>query len=412
MRLSNQNLILLKPNKINTYFCKKIIQLKKGIAILGSTGSIGSQALQVVQASPELFSVVLLSAHSNADLVIAQANQFHPKYVLLTENNAFKKVKAALSNTKINVLFGEKNLLKLLENPQIDTVLNALVGFSGLKPLIHSIRQQKKILLANKESLAIAGAYIMPLAEKYKCKIIPIDSEHSAIFQCLVGEKFSAIDKIILTASGGPFLNYSKEKFKSITPKSALKHPVWDMGKKVSVDSASLMNKGLEMMEARWLFNLKPSQIDVIIHPQSVIHSFVKFTDGNLKAQMSPPNMLLPIQYAMHYPSRAKFAFSDFSFSDFPSLTFQQVDRKKFRNLALAFTAMEKGGNLPAILNAANEVAVQAFLNKKWPFYKIPELVEEMMSSQTFVSEPDLQTYFETTKKCIADSEAYIRKYT
>lgn len=385
--------------------------LKKGLAILGSTGSIGTQALRVIQASPELFSVELISGNNNAQLLIAQAKQFLPKYIVITEEHAFQKVSQALSNTTFHIAFGEENLLKLLEAPEIDTVLNAIVGFAGLAPLVRAIQLQKNILLANKESIAIAGAYIMPLAKKNNCTIIPIDSEHSAIFQCLVGEKKESVDKIILTASGGPFLNYSSEEYNSISPEEALNHPVWEMGEKISVDSASLMNKGLEMIEARWLFDLEPDQIDVIIHPQSVVHSLVQFRDGSLKAQLSQPSMLLPIQYALHYPNRAKQSFSNFSFTEFPSLTFQHADRKKFRNLALAFIAMEKGGNLPAILNAANEVAVQAFLNKKWPFYRIPELVEEMMSSQTFISKPDLQTYFETTRKSIAASEAYIRKH-
>ena len=384
--------------------------MKKGIAILGATGSIGTQALHVINASPDLFSVVLLSGHSNTDLLIQQINQFNPNYAIVTEEIAFKKVSTAISGTKTQILFGEENLLQVLEATEIDVVLNALVGFAGLKPLIHSIKHNKQILLANKESLVIAGEYVMQLAKENKCKIIPIDSEHSAIFQCLLGENNTSIEKVILTASGGPFVNYTTEQFKHITQESAINHPIWKMGKKVSIDSASLMNKGLEVIEARWLFDLNPKQIEVIIHPQSVIHSFVQFTDGSLKAQLSVPNMQYPIQYALHYPERGNHSLSKFSFIDYPELTFQQADRKKFRNLALAYIAIEKGGNMPAILNAANEVAVQAFLNEKWPFYRIPELVEEMMGSQSFILKPDLESYFETTKKCFADSEAYIRK--
>jgi 1-deoxy-D-xylulose-5-phosphate reductoisomerase len=386
--------------------------LKKGIAILGSTGSIGIQALEVISTSPDLFSIKLLSGHSNANLLINQIDQFHPKYAIVTEENAFKTVSKAISGVKTQVFFGEKNLLQALEDQEIDIVLNALVGFAGLNPLISSIKHNKQILLANKESLVIAGELIMQMAKVNKSEIIPIDSEHSAIFQCLLGENKNTIEKIILTASGGPFLDYTVEQLKNISPERALKHPVWKMGKKVSVDSASLMNKGLEVIEARWLFDLNPNQIDVVIHPQSIIHSLVQFTDGSLKAQLSSPDMRVPIQYALHFPNRAENSISQFSLIDNPELTFRQADRKKFRNLALAFIAMEKGGNLPAILNAANEVAVQAFLDGKWPFYRIPELVEEMMNYQIFISKPDLQTYFETTKKCFADSEAYIRKHT
>jgi len=386
--------------------------LKKGIAILGSTGSIGTQALQVISDTPDLFSLELISGHSNAKLLTQQITRYKPKYAIVTDKNAYKIVLSAINGTKTKVLYGEKNLLQQIEKPIIEVVLNALVGFAGLQPLVHAIKHKKQNLLANKESLVVAGEYIMSLAKENHNTIIPIDSEHSAIFQCLLGEKNKSIDKIILTASGGPFLDYTSNQIKNISPKDALKHPIWKMGKKVSIDSASLMNKGLEIIEARWLFNLKPEQIDVIIHPQSVIHSLVQFTDGNLKAQLSSPNMQIPIQYALHYPKRAENSLSRFSFTDNPELTFRQADRKKFRNLALAFIAMEKGGNMPAILNAANEVAVQAFLNTKWPFYRIPELVEEMMNTQAFISNPDLGVYFETTKKCFADSEAYIRKHT
>ncbi len=389
-----------------------MIILKKGIAIIGATGSIGTQALEVIYASPELFRLILISGHSNADLLLQQIYKFNPEYVIVTEKNAFQKISKEISATKTQILFGEENLLQALENTDIELVLNALVGFTGLKPLIHSIQNKKQILLANKESLVIAGEFVMQLAKKNQITILPIDSEHSAIFQCLLGENKDSIEKVILTASGGPFLDYDDNQIKNISLENALIHPVWKMGKKVSIDSASLMNKGLEVIEARWLFDLNPDQIDVIIHPQSIVHSLIQFTDGSLKAQLSSADMRLPIHYALHYPDRKKNSLSQFSLIDNPELTFKQADRKKFRNLALAFIAMEKGGNMPAILNAANEVAVQAFLNRKWPFYRIPELVEEMMNHQIYISKPDLETYFETTKICFADSEAYIRKHT
>ena len=384
--------------------------MKRGIAILGSTGSIGTQAIQLVSASPDEFLIVLLSGHKNAALLIKQIEVFRPRIVVVTDEKAYKKVSNATKSFKTIVLFGEENLLFAIESSEIQIVLNALVGFAGLKPLLHAIKHHKQILLANKESLVVAGELVMHLAKENQTTIIPIDSEHSAIFQCLQGENKNSIEKIILTASGGPFLNYSSEEFKNVTPEMALQHPVWKMGKKVTVDSASMMNKGLEVIEARWLFEINPDKIDVVIHPQSVIHSFVQFIDGSLKAQLSKPDMRLPIQYALSYPERNTNNLVPFSFTDNSILTFRQVNREKFRNLALSFGAIKKGGNMPAILNASNEVAVQAFLEKKLPFYRIPDVVEEMMASQPFFSTPDLETYFETTKKCQADSLNYIRK--
>lgn len=385
--------------------------MRKGIAILGSTGSIGTQALQILTDLTAQFKIVLLSGHQNVDAIKSQILQYQPAYFAITEESTFNTINAWLPNTNTKLVFGEQELIQILDLAEIEVVLQAMVGFAALKPLIRSIQLKKQILLANKESIVVAGEYIMALARENNTEIIPIDSEHSAIFQCLLGEKNTSIDKIILTASGGPFLNYSAEQLKEISPEKAMKHPIWKMGKKVSIDSASMMNKGLELIEARWLFNLKPEQIDVIIHPQSIIHSLVQFTDGSLKAQLSAPNMLLPIQYALQYPERGNRSFSTFSFIDSPELTFQRADRKKFRNLALAFTAMKKAGNMPAILNAANEVAVQAFLDGDWPFNRIPELVEEMMNTQKYISSPNLETYYETTLKCFADSKAYIRKH-
>jgi len=384
--------------------------LEKGIAILGSTGSIGTQTLDVIENSDSKFRVVLLSGHSNWHLLFSQIKKFRPKYAVITQKAAFDEAKNNFKEKHTSLLFGTEKLLQLLKLNEIDTVLHALVGFAGLEPLVHSILHKKQILLANKESLVVAGEYIMALAKENKVEIIPIDSEHSAIFQCLKNEKRDTVEKIILTASGGPFLHYSEQELQHIKPKDAIKHPIWDMGKKVCVDSAGLMNKGLEVIEARWLFNIPTEKIDVLIHPQSVVHSLIQFNDGRLRAQMGPPHMQYPIRYALHYPFQEENC-TDFAFINFPELTFKQVDRKKFRNLALAFYAIEKGGNLPAILNAANEVAVQAFLEHKWPFYRIPELVEEMMAVQPYILNANLEIYLETTKKCFADSWAYIRKH-
>jgi len=383
--------------------------LKKGIAILGATGSIGMQAMELL-ALDQSYSIELLSCHSNVSTMALLIDRFKPKQVVVTEKKAYDWLYRQKMNSKTQILFGEENILKAIESPEIQSVLNAIVGFSALKPLIQSIKSRKQILLANKESLVMAGELIMNLAAEYKSTILPIDSEHSAIFQCLLGEDNAAIEKVILTASGGPFLNFSSEEMKQVSPAMALNHPIWKMGKKVSVDSASLMNKGLEIIEARWLFNLKLHQLDVVIHPQSAIHSFVQFTDGSLKAQIGAADMRLPIHYALYYPNRKKQTFSTFSPIDYPELTFRQADREKFRNLALAFEALKKEGNAPAILSAANDVAVDAFLEHKWPFYRIPELVEEMLLTQPYFAHPDLETLLETTTKCFAESKAYIKK--
>ncbi|MBN2238054.1 MAG: 1-deoxy-D-xylulose-5-phosphate reductoisomerase [Bacteroidales bacterium] len=385
--------------------------MKKGIAILGATGSIGTQALEIVAAFPNDFSLELISGHSNAKLLLKLINLYQPKQVVITDSEAFSQLSKSSIPTQTKLFFGEKQMLELIKKESIKMIINALVGISGLNPLIQSLKVKKQVLLANKESIVIAGEQLIPLAEENGVQIIPIDSEHSAIFQCLVGEQQSTVSKVILTASGGPFLNFRKEQIKNSEMKEVLNHPIWNMGQKISVDSASLMNKGLEVIEARWLFKLQPNQIEVLIHPQSFIHSLVQFTDGSIKAQMSLPDMHIAINYALHYPHRNTSKYANFSLTDFPTLTFQQVDREKFRNLALAFKAMEKGGNMPAILNAANEIGVKAFLAKKWPFYRIPELVEEMMQTQTFISSPVIETYFETTEKCFESSEAYIRKH-
>ena len=384
----------------------------KNITILGSTGSIGRSTLDVIIKHPGAFNVVALAAFSNVELIVEQFHKFQPKYICLVDESKREELETKLKNSTVNFVYGEDELVNLAKLSENDMVVNAVVGSAGLLASLATVNNGIDLGLANKESLVTGGPLFEKILKKTGAKILPIDSEHSAIWQTLAAGKPEEIKRLIITASGGPFRTMPKEEFASITPEKALDHPTWKMGPKISIDSATLANKGLEVIEARWLFDLKPEQIDVIIHPQSVIHSLVQFTDGSLKAQLSSPNMQLPIQYALHYPNRGKNALSQFSLTDHPELTFRQADRKKFRNLALAIVAMKQGGNMPAILNAANEVAVQSFLNGKWPFYRISELVEEMMNQQNFISKPDLETYFETTQKCFAESEAYIRKHT
>lgn len=368
----------------------------KNIIILGSTGSIGKQALEVVAANPNLFSVKVLSAQNSVDLLIQQALQFKPEVVVIGDESKYQTVKSALSSTPIKVLAGEDALSEAAVYPQGDIVLTALVGSVGLKPTIAAIKAGKSIALANKETLVVAGELIMDLAKQYHVKILPVDSEHSAIFQCLVGEEQNLIEKIYLTASGGPFLGKGTDFLSSVTKKQALKHPNWIMGAKITIDSASLMNKGLEVIEAKWLFNLSVNQIDVIVHPQSIIHSIVQFTDGSMKAQMGLPDMKLPIQYALAYPDRLKSDFKRFNFMDYPNFSFQQADSKTFRNLALAFSALEQGGNMPCILNAANEVVVEAFLQDKIGFLQMSDVIESCMQVVNFIKKPNLINYLET----------------
>lgn len=368
----------------------------KKIAILGSTGSIGTQALDVVQANPDHFSVEVLTAHSNADMLIEQAKKFKPNAVVIGDESKYQVVKDALWNDDIKVYAGQEALEQIVESTEIELVLTALVGAAGLKPTVNAINAGKTIALANKETLVVAGDLVTALAKSKAVNIYPVDSEHSAIFQCLAGEWHNPIEKIILTASGGPFRGKSHGFLSTVTKAQALKHPNWTMGAKITIDSASLMNKGLEVIEAKWLFNLKPSQIEVIVHPQSIIHSIVQFQDGSMKAQMGLPDMKLPIQYAMGYPNRLPSDFPRFDFTKYPQLTFEQADTSTFRCLGLAFEAMERGGNMPCIMNAANEIAVAKFLNDEIGFLEIPDMIEKAMNTIEFVATPTLDDYIAT----------------
>ncbi|UPT66752.1 MAG: 1-deoxy-D-xylulose-5-phosphate reductoisomerase [Sphingobacteriales bacterium JAD_PAG50586_3] len=369
---------------------------KRHIAILGSTGSIGTQALDVIRANPNTFVAEVLTAQSNAGLLIQQALEFNPNAVVITDESKYAEVKEALANTDIKVFAGAAALEQVVEFESIDCVLTALVGFAGLKPTIAAINARKPIALTNKETLVVAGSLITQLAEEKGVNILPVDSEHSAIFQCLVGEFHNPIEKIILTASGGPFRGKDAAFLAGVTKEQALKHPNWDMGAKITIDSATLMNKGLEVIEAKWLFYLKPEQIDVVVHPQSIIHSMVQFADGSIKAQMGLPDMKLPIQFALGYPHRLKSDFPRFNFANYPSLTFEQPDLETFKCLNLAFDALNKGGNMACILNAANEIAVAAFLQDKIGFLQIPELLANCMAKGTFIEKPTLTDYLET----------------
>ena len=373
--------------------------MKKNIAILGSTGSIGTQALDVIKANPEIFSVEILTAQNNARLLIKQALEFKPNAVVIGNETLYEKVREALDPHLIKVFCGERSLEEIVEFDNIDTILTAMVGFAGLKPTLRAIRSGKNIALANKETLVVAGNIITREAKKTGVNIYPVDSEHSAIFQCMAGEFHNPIEKIYLTASGGPFRGKDKDYLKNVRKEDALKHPNWDMGCKITIDSATLMNKGLEVIEARWLFSLKPEQIKVIVHPQSIIHSIVQFEDGSMKAQMGLPDMKLPIQYALAYPHRVKSDFPRFNFMDYPELTFEEPDSSTFRNLDLAYSAMEKDGNMPCILNAANEVAVAAFLKDKTGFLEMSEKIEQCMHKIDFIDDPSFDDL------CYTDNE-------
>ena len=373
--------------------------MKKGIAILGSTGSIGTQTLEVISEHKNLFSVEVLTANNNCDLLIEQAKKHKPNAVVIVNRNKYDKVNSELFKLGIKVYAGQKSLEQIVESEEINIVLTALVGYSGLTPTIKAIKLGKKIALANKETLVVAGDLITKLSKEYNAPIYPVDSEHSAIFQCLVGENNNAIEKIYLTASGGPFRGKKAAELKTITKKQALKHPNWSMGAKITIDSATLMNKGLEVIEAKWLFNLKKEQIDVVVHPQSIIHSAVQFEDGSIKAQLGIPDMKLPIQYALGFPNRLKNNFKRFSFFDYPNLTFEKADEKTFRNLSLAFRAMYKGGNSACVLNAANEIAVEAFLNDKIGFLNMSDLIDNCLEKITFVKSPSIEDYIETDQQ-------------
>ena len=372
---------------------------KRTIAILGSTGSIGTQALEVIAANPDQFEVEVLTANGNADLLIEQAKKFKPNAVVITDESKYKQVKDALFEDDVKVFAGVNSLSQVVEMESIDMVLTALVGYAGLKPTLAAIKAGKQIALANKETLVVAGELVTALAKENSVNIYPVDSEHSAIFQCLAGEWHNPIEKIILTASGGPFRGWSAESLQTVTRAQALKHPNWTMGAKITIDSASLMNKGLEVIEARWLFGVKADKIEVIVHPQSIIHSIVQFQDGSMKAQMGLPDMKLPIQYALGYPQRLKSDFPRFNFLDYPSLTFEKADTKTFRNLALAFEALEKCGNAPCALNAANEVVVEAFLKDKIGFMQMPEIIEKSIAKLQFIQKPGYEDFVHTDRE-------------
>ena len=372
---------------------------KKHIAILGSTGSIGTQALEVIDAHPERFVVEVLTANNNSNLLIEQAIKYKPNIVVITNQKKYKEVNEVLFDLGIKVFSGQKSLEEVVENENIDIVLTALMGYSGLKPTIRAIKSGKNIALANKETLVVAGDLITKLCQQYGVQIYPVDSEHSAIFQCLVGENFNPIEKIYLTASGGPFRGRKRNELLNITREQALKHPNWEMGAKITIDSASMMNKGLEVIEAKWLFDLKADQIEVVVHPQSIIHSAVQYTDGSVIAQIGVPDMKIPIQYALGFPERLKNNFKRFSFFDYPELTFEKPDMETFRNLQLAFNAMDKGGNSPCVLNAANEIVVDAFLNNRIGFLSMSDVIENCMEKITFVKNPTIEDYVNTDRE-------------
>lgn len=373
--------------------------MKRNLAILGSTGSIGTQALEVVAANPDIFEVEVLTAQNNADLLIEQAARFRPNVVVISNEALYDKVFSALDPLDIKVYAGEKSLSSVVQMESVNIVLTALVGYAGLIPTVAGIKAGKHIALANKETLVVAGELITDLAVKNKIDILPVDSEHSAIFQCLVGEFHNPIEKIILTASGGPFLGRDRDFLKTVTKLQALKHPNWSMGAKITIDSASLMNKGLEVIEAKWLFGLTPDQIEVVVHPQSIIHSMVQFEDGSIKAQMGLPDMRVPIQFALSYPARLKSDFPRFDFTKYPSLTFQKPDLQTFRNLGFAFEALNQGGNMACIINAANEIAVASFLRDEIGFLEMSDLIEDCMHRVSFVKTPTLEDYIKTDEE-------------
>lgn len=369
---------------------------KKQIAILGSTGSIGTQALQVIEEHSGLYEVYALTANNRVEQLIAQARKFQPEAVVIANEEKYIQLKEALSDLPIKVYAGADAICQIVESAPVDMVLTAMVGFAGLRPTIHAIRARKAIALANKETLVVAGELINRLAQQYRTPILPVDSEHSAVFQCLAGEVGNPIEKVILTASGGPFRTCTFEQLKTVTKTQALKHPNWEMGAKITIDSASMMNKGFEVIEAKWLFGVQPSQIEVVVHPQSVIHSMVQFEDGSIKAQLGMPDMRLPIQYAFSYPDRLHASFERLDFSRCTNLTFEQPDTTRFRNLALAYEAMSRGGNMPCIVNAANEIVVAAFLKDGISFLGMSDVIEKTMGKATFVAAPTYDDYVAT----------------
>ena len=368
---------------------------KKQIAILGSTGSIGTQALEVIEENPSLFEVYALTANNNAALLIEQARKFQPEMVVVANETKYQEVKEALADLPIKVFAGSQSIADVVESEPIDIVLTAMVGYAGLYPTIKAIKAHKTIALANKETLVVAGDLICRLATENKVAILPVDSEHSAVFQCLAGE-LSPIEKILLTASGGPFRGKDRAFLEHVTPADALKHPNWSMGAKITIDSASMMNKGFEVIEAKWLFDVKASQIEAVVHPQSLIHSMVQFQDGSIKAQLGLPDMKLPIQYAFGYPQRLQNNYPRLDFFTHQTMTFEKPDLEVFRNLAFAYAAMDKGGNMPCILNAANEVAVAKFLHEELGFLQMSDVIEETMASVPFIAKPTYEDYVKT----------------
>jgi len=384
--------------------------MSERIALLGSTGSIGSQALDVISQFPDNFIVEVLIAGNNVDLLTRQAKQYLPDSVVIGNISHYKQLKENLKDTNVKVYAGKEAIEQVVTGSSVDVVLASMVGYSGLRPTVSAIKAGKKIALANKETLVVAGGIIKKLVEEYKSQILPVDSEHSAIFQCLVGESEDSVEKITLTASGGPFLDWSIDKLRDVRPDQALRHPNWDMGCKITIDSASMMNKGLEVIEAKWLFDLTPDQISVIIHPQSVIHSFVHFKDGSVKAQLGVPDMRVPILYALSYPNRLGSDLPRLNFKDHQTLTFTEPDTLKFRNLTLAYDALREGGNMPCTLNAANEIAVSAFLNEQVGFLQMSDIVEYTMDKNLFSQSPDLESLEDTDSKAREIAKNYVNK--
>lgn len=370
--------------------------MKKQIAILGSTGSIGTQALQVIEEHPDLYEAYVLTANNRVELLIEQARKFMPEAVVVANEAKYNQLKEALADLPIKVYAGREALCQVVTDQQVDMVLTAMVGYAGLQPTMAAIKAHKPIALANKETLVVAGELINELAHVNHTPILPVDSEHSAVFQCLAGEGDNAIEKVILTASGGPFRTFNREQLAHVTKEQALKHPNWSMGAKITIDSASMMNKGFEVMEAKWLFGVKPEQIEVVVHPQSIVHSMVQFADGAIKAQLGMPDMRLPIQYAFSYPERKQASFPRIDWMQCRTLTFEEPDVERFRNLALAYEALHRGGNMPCIVNAANEVAVEAFLHDQIGFLSMSDVIEQAMARMPFIAKPTYEDYVQT----------------
>lgn len=382
--------------------------IKKQIAILGSTGSIGTQALQVIEEHPDKYEAYILTANNRVEELIAQARKFMPEAVVIANESKYPRLKEALADLPIKVYAGEEALCQIVAEKPVDMVLTAMVGYAGLKPTINAIRARKTIALANKETLVVAGELINDLARMNRTSILPVDSEHSAVFQCLAGENGNAIEKVILTASGGPFRTFTHEQLKTVTKEQALHHPNWEMGAKITIDSASMMNKGFEVIEAKWLFGVRPDQIEVVVHPQSVIHSMVQFEDGAVKAQLGMPDMRLPIQYAFSYPDRLHASFPRLDFTKCTELTFEQPDTTRFRNLALAYEALHRSGNMPCIVNAANEVCVAAFLHDRISFLGMSDVIEKTMERVSFISKPTYEDYVATDAEARRVAESFI----